>query len=97
LSSGKTLSASIRQLKERLGFASQPRRLLGEDAPLRAELYSADQMAQHGRALAAALALAGVARRGRVGQQQCQTDQPCHPDYARMQSGESPAVSERSG
>ena len=48
-----TFSAYFDQLQARLGFVGQPRRLPGEDAPLRAELYSADQMAQHGRALAA--------------------------------------------
>lgn len=53
-----TLSAYSGQLKARLGFAGQPRRLPGDEAPLRAELYSADQMAQHGRALAAAHRLA---------------------------------------
>ncbi len=58
MSARTTLSAYFGQLKVRLGFAGQPRRLPGDDAPLRAELYSADQMAQHGRALAATHRLA---------------------------------------
>ena len=58
MSSRTTLSTYFGQLKTRLGFAGQSRRLPGEDAPLRAELYSADQMAQHGRALAATHRLA---------------------------------------
>jgi hypothetical protein len=51
-------------LKAWLGVADQSRRLPGEDA-LRAELCSADQMAQHGRALAAThrLALGSVTDR----------------------------------
>ncbi|MGB8148167.1 MAG: hypothetical protein WCF00_07275, partial [Azonexus sp.] len=53
-----TLPTYFAQLKARLGFTGQSRRLPGEDAPLRAELYSADQMAQHGRALAATHRLA---------------------------------------
>ena len=58
MSSRKTFAAYFGQLKALLGVAGQPRRLPGDDAPLRAELYSADQMAQHGRALAATHRLA---------------------------------------
>jgi cyclic beta-1,2-glucan synthetase len=58
LSFRTTLSTYFGQLKVQLGFTGQSRRLPGEDAPLRAELYSADQMAQHGRALAATHRLA---------------------------------------
>jgi len=48
------LSRNFSRLKALLGGAAQSRPLPAEEAPLRAELYSADQMAQHGKALAAA-------------------------------------------
>jgi cellobiose phosphorylase len=58
LNVGTTISGYFRQLKIRLDGAGWPRLLPGEEAPLRAELYSADQMAQHGKALAASHRLA---------------------------------------
>lgn len=54
LNSSRMLSRTYSRLKALLGGAAQSRPLPAEEAPLRAELYSADQMAQHGKALAAA-------------------------------------------
>ena len=53
MSAGNRLSDFILQLSARLRGSEKILRLATEEAPLRAELYSADQMAQHGRALAA--------------------------------------------
>jgi cyclic beta-1,2-glucan synthetase len=47
-----------RQVKSRLRGSGMPRTSSTEEAPLRAELFSADQMAQHGARLAAAHRLA---------------------------------------
>jgi len=49
----KTLSEFLRQLRARLAGGQAKRQAANEEAPLRAELYGADQMAQHGKALAA--------------------------------------------
>ncbi|HXE38026.1 MAG TPA: glucoamylase family protein [Azonexus sp.] len=57
MSAGKKLAEYVRQLLARRG-GEKSRRSGDEEAPLRAELYSADQMAQHGKALAASHRLA---------------------------------------
>lgn len=49
---------SVRRLRDRLRGAGWPRSTAVTDPPLRAELFSADQMALHGRVLASAHALA---------------------------------------
>ncbi|MBS1131171.1 MAG: putative carbohydrate binding:Glycosyltransferase 36:Glycosyltransferase 36 associated, partial [Proteobacteria bacterium] len=58
LKSGKSLPGYFRQLIKGLGEAEWSAAQSTEEAPLRAALYSADQMAQHGKALAAAHRLA---------------------------------------
>lgn len=58
LNPGQLLLRYFRQLKTRLGGADSPSTKASSEAPLRAALYSADQMAQHGKALAAAHRLA---------------------------------------
>ncbi|HZR45577.1 MAG TPA: hypothetical protein VFA47_02640, partial [Candidatus Manganitrophaceae bacterium] len=58
----KEISATIfgqwRRLKERLQRSGPPRNDSNEEAPLRSELFSADQMDQHGKRLAASHQLA---------------------------------------
>lgn len=58
LNPGKLLFGYFRQWKTRLGESEWPGVSTTEEAPLRLALYSADQMAQHGKALAAAHRLA---------------------------------------
>ncbi|WP_265942471.1 hypothetical protein [Dechloromonas sp. A34] len=53
MSAGNKLSEYLRQLLVRLRGGETTRGSVDGEAPLRAELYSADQMAQHGKALAA--------------------------------------------
>ncbi|KON82257.2 cyclic beta 1-2 glucan synthetase [Azoarcus sp. PA01] len=52
------LVATLRQLKVRLHGSGRPRVPLDEEPPLRSELFSADQMEQHGKALGASHRLA---------------------------------------
>jgi hypothetical protein len=52
------LADTVRQLLAPWRAGQKARGSADEEAPLRAELYSADQMAQHGKALAAAHRLA---------------------------------------
>ncbi len=47
-----SLSGYLRQINWRLWRSGLPRMDSGEEPPLRSELFSADQMAQHGKALA---------------------------------------------
>jgi len=58
LKPGKSLMGYFRQLVKGFGQAEWTATQTTEEAPLRAALYSADQMAQHGKALAAAHRLA---------------------------------------
>lgn len=58
MSAVSKLSEYFRQLPARLRGNDVARRSVSEEAPLRAELYSADQMAQHGKSLAASHRLA---------------------------------------
>ena len=52
------LVESLRRLKTQLRVSALPRNHLDEEPPLRSELFSAEQMAQHGKALAASHKLA---------------------------------------
>jgi cyclic beta-1,2-glucan synthetase len=58
LNAGKKLSGYLDQLRARLGGGRMPRPADEDEAPLRAELFSAAQMEQHGKALALAHSLA---------------------------------------
>ena len=58
MSAGTKFVAYLRRLNTRLGAGGLPRNHLDEEPPLRSELFSADQMAQHGKALAASHKLA---------------------------------------
>jgi len=58
LSAGTKFVGYIRRLNTWLGAGGLPRHHLDEEPPLRSELFSADQMAQHGKALAASHKLA---------------------------------------
>ncbi len=58
MDAGTKLTGFFRQLKTRFRGSAWPRISPGEEPPLRAELFSADQMEQHGRALAASHKLA---------------------------------------
>ena len=58
MSAGKKLFEYFRQLKTSLGASEWPQLSANDEPPLRSELFSADQMAQHGKALAAAHQLA---------------------------------------
>ena len=49
-----TIIGSLRQLRERLHGNSPTRKRFGDESPLRSELFSASQMEQHGKTLAAA-------------------------------------------
>jgi cellobiose phosphorylase len=53
LSAGNKLFEYFRQLKTSLHASEWPQLSANEEPPLRSELFSADQMAQHGKALAA--------------------------------------------
>ncbi|WP_341274772.1 GH36-type glycosyl hydrolase domain-containing protein [Rhodocyclus gracilis] len=61
MDTGTSLGEHLRRLKLQLLRRNLPRISVVEEAPLRAELFSADQMEQHGRALAATHALAAGA------------------------------------
>lgn len=52
MNAGTKLTGYFRQLKTRFRDSGWPRISPGEELPLRSELFSADQMEQHGRALA---------------------------------------------
>ena len=58
MSAGKKLFEYFWQLKTSLGASEWPQLSANDEPPLRSELFSADQMAQHGKALAAAHQLA---------------------------------------
>jgi len=58
LSAGTKFVGYLRRLNRQLGAGGLPRNHPDEEPPLRAELFSAEQMAQHGKALAASHKLA---------------------------------------
>ena len=58
MNTGTKLTGYLRQLKTRLRGSEWPRISPGEEPPLRSELFSADQMEQYGKALAASHKLA---------------------------------------
>jgi cyclic beta-1,2-glucan synthetase len=58
LNAGSKLVEYLRRLNPRYRAGGLPRNHLEEEPPLRSELFSADQMAQHGKALAASHKLA---------------------------------------
>jgi len=67
LISGARITAYFRQLNSRIQRNEQVERTLAEDeAPLRSELFSADQMEQHGKALAASHTLIEGRVRGQL-------------------------------
>ncbi len=51
--SGPTLFERLLEITARFGRADSPGRFTGEEPPLRSALFSADQMEQHGKDLAA--------------------------------------------
>ena len=59
MNAGNRFSGYLQHLKTQLHGADLPRSQRNEEPPLRAELFSADQMEQHGKALARAHRLAG--------------------------------------
>lgn len=58
MNAGTKLSAYFRQFKARVGGPAWPRSAPGDEPPLRSELFSAEQMELHGKALAASHRLA---------------------------------------